>query len=290
LARFQIKQIYRYPVKSMQGEALTEALVTDNGIRFDRGWALRDEATGNISGAKRFPALLYCSARYLEDTNAGSVPHAEITMPDGRRVNTDDVRVHAELSEVVGRNVSLWPLQPASNAEHYRTKRPDNADLEQELHAMFALEPDEPLPDFANFAPAVLQELMEYASPRGTYFDAFPINILTEASLRRFQDFLPDATINAQRFRPNILLADDAGEVGLAENAWVGRTAQIGEVRLSVQTECPRCVVTTCDQPGLEKDPRIMRTLVRRTNQNLSIYADVARGGTVRLGDELNLL
>ena len=80
-----VKEIWRYPVKSMAGGQLKDCRVTERGIPGDRGWALRDEEAKEIRGAKNFPVLMQCSARYLEEPNGGAVPQAEITLPDARR-------------------------------------------------------------------------------------------------------------------------------------------------------------------------------------------------------------
>ena len=61
-----VKQIYRYAVKSMAGERLDECTVGLLGIPGDRGWALRDETTGEITNGKNFPVLMQCAARYRE--------------------------------------------------------------------------------------------------------------------------------------------------------------------------------------------------------------------------------
>ena len=286
---YRVDKIFRYPVKSMQGEALESAFLSERGIPLDRGWAVKSERSTNISGAKQFGALLYCSARYLTDTSAGAAPHVEITLPDGERVSTQDPNVHEALSDLVGEAVTLWPLQPKENAEHYRMARPEGADLEAEMRAAFALEPDEPLPDLTKFPEEVVKELLEYASPRGTYFDAYPLNILTRASIRHLQSLLPGVAIDERRFRPNILLEDDAGATRPAEFDWVGRKASIGEATVEVEMECPRCVMATRDQPGLENAPTIMRTLVKEMGQNLSVYAVVEKEGLVRVGDALTV-
>jgi len=285
MVQFRVAAINRYPVKSMRGEALDATIITSDGIPFDRGWAIKDEKSGNITGAKRFGKLLGCSARYLEGTNAGLVPHAEITLPNGRTINTDDSAVNKTLSDVLSHPVSLWPIEPADNEEHYRINRAEDADLEQEFRTTSALLPDEPLPDLSNFPPELLQELTSYASPRGTYFDAFPINLLTQASLRRLEDLLPEATVGTHRFRPNILLEDDEALRQTAELEWVGHVMNIDGVRLSIVAECPRCIMVTREQPGYEKCPDVMRTLVRETQQNFGIYATVKQEGKISVGD-----
>src|SRR5439155_20376 len=128
------------------------------GIPGDRGWAVRDEAAGEIRGAKKLPALLLLGARYLEEPVADRIPPAEITFPDGGRVRTDAPEAAARLTELLGRRVTLWPLRPPDDRPHYRRGLPDHPDFETELRAIFGRLPDEPLPDLAVFPP----ELFEY--------------------------------------------------------------------------------------------------------------------------------
>jgi uncharacterized protein YcbX len=51
----------------------------------------------------------------------------------------------------------------------------------------------------------------------------------------------------------------------------------------------PRCGMTIQAQAGLEKDPSILRTIVRDADQNLGIYANVIKSGEVKLGDLVEL-
>jgi uncharacterized protein YcbX len=285
---FTVKEIWRYPVKSMQGERLSETVLTAGGVPLDRGWAVRDEVTQTIVGAKKIGELLNCAARYIEGSNAGAVPHVEITLPDGNTVRSDDDKVHAALSDALGQDVTLWPLQPADNKEHYRTKNAPE-DMEAEMRAIFALEPGEPLPDFSTFPPDVLGELMEFATPVGTYFDAFPLDILTEASLQHLQTLTPDSNLDIRRFRPNIVVGDSGDTVGLEEAKWVGRPVTIGNAKIDAVMECPRCIMTTRAQGDLPRDASIMRAMVAHTAQNLSIYCNISKPGRVTEGDAITL-
>lgn len=277
----RVKELWRYPVKSMGGERLTEAVLTEQGILHDRGWAVRDEDARTIRGAKLFGALMHCQARYLPETDAGLVPHAEITLPDGEVINTDDSRIHGRLSDLLDHRVTLWPLQPAEDEDHYRNNKPE-ADWRAAMRRTFALTDDEPLPDLSAFPIKLSRELVQFASPRGSYFDAFPINILTEASLRHLQTFLPQSQLDVRRFRPNILIADEDETTGLLENAWIGQDMTVGDVTLRVGLGCPRCIMVTRAQGDLPEDTTIMRALVRETNHSLSVYAEVLKTGLLR--------
>ena len=78
-----VKQIRRYPVKSMGGEVLESVQLTAAGLVGDRAWAIRDEVRGQIVGAKKLPGLMNFKARYTQPPAASGSSPAEITFPDG---------------------------------------------------------------------------------------------------------------------------------------------------------------------------------------------------------------
>ena len=92
----KILELWRYPVKSLQGEQLDEAVVTPTGIEGDRARAIFDVDTGLGLTARRVPALLYGRARSL----AGD--RVAIELPDGSLAADDDA-----LSRWLGRAVTL---------------------------------------------------------------------------------------------------------------------------------------------------------------------------------------
>ena len=92
----RVAEIWRYPVKSLQGERLDAADVTAGGIEGDRRFAIYDLETGFGLTARRMPELLFAGAR-LRDGNA-----PEITLPDGSIATDDDA-----LSAWLGRRVVL---------------------------------------------------------------------------------------------------------------------------------------------------------------------------------------
>jgi len=92
----RVVELWRYPVKSLQGERLESAFVGTAGIIGDRQWAIVDLATGLTLTARREPALLFAAARW-----AGP-DEVVIELPDGS-VAADD----AALSAWLGRPVEL---------------------------------------------------------------------------------------------------------------------------------------------------------------------------------------
>lgn len=92
----RVLELWRYPVKSLQGERLDSVLVGEDGLEGDRQYAIYDVATGLGLTARRLPELLFAAARLREDGTP------EITLPDGTAAEDD-----AALSTWLGRPVAL---------------------------------------------------------------------------------------------------------------------------------------------------------------------------------------
>ena len=270
--------IYRYPVKSMMGETLSEADIGEAGIVGDRGWAVRDEQRGGIRGGKKIPQLMTLAAQ--------SGPAAPIiAAPDGDSASAGSESINEWLSDKLGHPVTLWPLLPAEQLDHYRRGAPDTEDFEQELRAVFGRLPEEPLPDLTGF-----EELLEFESPPGTYFDAFPISIMSQQSLATMNQLDGESRFDVRRFRPNLLVDIPDTEHPFPEQAWVGKTLSIGSVTLKVDMTCPRCSMTTHGFDDLPQDAQIMRKLVTNSEGNLGIYASAVHAGTVSVGDSVSMM
>ena len=115
--RVRVTELWRYPVKSLQGERLTSVELTPQGLAGDRGWALFDVETGLGLTARRYPALLHAFARVRAD---GGV---DITLPDGSVATDDDA-----LSAWLGRPVILRAATDATGPRRY--ENPDDIESE----------------------------------------------------------------------------------------------------------------------------------------------------------------
>ncbi len=283
--RTTIASIFRYPIKSMGGHPLDEALLTVNGIPGDRAWALKDEELASIKGGKRHPSLMGMSAEFEQEPDDSNVsPPAQIRLADGSVIHTNDADAEEKLSRALGTKVTLWPILPKEQLDHYRRAAPDpSVDAQRSLREIFARTPDEPLPNLRGFP----KELFEYESPPGTYFDAFPLLLISKASLQSLEDHSDQSKFDVRRFRPNILLETD--KAGYPEEEWAGKSGRIGTAKLKFEIACPRCIMTTHGFDDLPKDPRVMRTLVQANNGNLGIYASVVEAGMIAVGDSLIL-
>lgn len=305
----QVRSVHRYPVKSMVGESLASAAVGLDGLVGDRAFALRDERAGEIRGGKKLPRLMLCSARYASEPVPSRLPQALITLPDGTETSTDDPAAARQLSALLGREVRICPLEPATNKEHYRRVLPGAglaAALSQikplhklvmraatvagpsaaDLRRDFGREQGEPLPDLSVFP----LDTIGFVGPLGTYFDAFPIHLVTTGSLAALRAKRPASDWDERRFRANFVIATPPELVEAVEANWAGKVLRCGEVELECTVPTPRCSMVTQAQPDLAKDTELLRTIVREAQQNVGIYARVRKPGRVAAGDAVELV
>ena len=279
----RLREIWRYPVKSMVGGTVESADLSVLGVVGDRHWAVRSLELGGIRGAKRIGDLMKFSAAYTDGTRV------RITLPDGSTVHSDDADVDARISTVLGHRVALESLPADGNLDHFRRGPGGGGDPVQELRDIFGREADEPLPDFSAFPP----EVVEFESPPGTHYDCWPLLVMTTSAVRSLAAALPGSNTDIRRFRPS-LVVDTGDDAGHPEFSWTGRTAVIGGDSgplIEFLKPCPRCVMTTREVAGgIPADKQVLRHIVRDLDQNLGVYARITRPGPVRTGDEVRFL
>jgi uncharacterized protein len=115
-----VVSLWRYPVKSMQGEELNGSAVGEQGLVGDRTYALIDVATGMTVSAKnprKWGKMFDCRAALGEAEDLRTV---KITLPDGSLMTGDVEEVNQRLSALFDREVKLETLAPAkSSLEEY---------------------------------------------------------------------------------------------------------------------------------------------------------------------------
>jgi uncharacterized protein YcbX len=283
----RIAELWRYPVKSMGGTPVDAVTVDDRGVHADRLWAVRDLDLGAVTTGRRLPMLLGCTARFAEEPRAdagpGRVTEVVVTFPDGEELRSDDPAIHARLSALTKKHVQLVPLPPREDRAAYRGVFANQADLRRQ----FDIPEGDPLPDLSMFPVRRLAELARYATPVGTFADAYPLHVLTRASLDLMAREAPQATFDVRRFRPSIVV--DTGEApGLVEFGWCGGTLTSADgVAFAPEIPTIRCSMPTRTQPGLAAEPDVIRTVSKHADRCLGVYADVVSGGRLAVGDEL---
>ena len=273
-----VKALWRYPVKSMAGNKLDEAAITEGGILGDRAYAVIDGTSGRVGSAKtpkKWAALMALAADFVSPPEPGApLPPVRIVWPDGTEAASDGGTADARLSETLGRPVTLT------------AERPETVSLER----LDPLADEETIVDIGELMMA------------GRFSDYAALHLITTATMAHLAELRPESKFNARRFRPNVTIATPEGETGFVENDWVGRELAIGaDVRLRISDPTPRCSIPTLAQEDLAKDPQILRTIVEHNSLPVplldgeslpcaGVYAFVIQGGTVKRGDAVRVI
>jgi MOSC domain-containing protein len=287
-----IGALWRFPVKSMLGEELDAVDVSEGGIVGDRAYALIDRETGKVVSAKHpklWPHMLSCRAAFVEPPRPGDdLPPAQIELADSTKVMSDAADVDTVLSRFFGRDVELARSAPEDyTIDHYH---PDEENYDPEGHRDEVVE--------AKLGAAFFNERgLPSAVPEGSFFDLFPLSVLTTSTLHQLGELEPQSGFDARRFRMNVIV--DTPDQGFVENDWIGQTLAIGdEVKLGVAMPDPRCVMPSLAQgEDIPRDPQILKALARHNRLDVAgslypcagVYAVAAATGTIRKDDPVSL-
>jgi uncharacterized protein YcbX len=284
----EILSLHRYPVKSMLGEDLQACVVGERGLVGDRGYALLDVSDGIVASAKnprKWAARLGMSARYVAEPTPGVLPPVEITTTDGTVVRSDEPAVHEVLSTAIGRSVRLVSELPGA------------AQFEEVWPAMEGLAPQEFIDSTRSSTELGGESVSTLAlgllAPAGSFFDLAVLHVLTTSTLAHLGELSAGSDFDHRRYRPNLLVS--TSEDGFVEDDWVGTQIGVGEdLTIDVSMLTMRCIMTTLAQRDLAADPSTLRTLAKQHRRDIpglgtwacaGVYAGVASGGTVRVGD-----
>jgi uncharacterized protein YcbX len=287
-----IAAIYRYPVKSMQGETLTRTVLDERGVVGDRAYALLDVETGIVASAKvpkRWPSLLQFAAAFTAEPVRGEpAPPVTVTFPDGSTRRSDDPDIDQALSAVLGREVKLITVPPEGVGFEEIWPEIDDLAPQHVIDATTARREDT--------GEAISRFDVAAFAPPGRFYDLAALHVITESTLARLRELAPESRFEALRYRPNVVLAD-AGD-GFVENDWPGREMTLGDgVRVSYTFQTMRCIMTTLAQQDLPEDRDVLRTVARHNRVDIEkpevagrwacagVYADVTAGGELSVGD-----
>ena len=262
----RVATLSRYPVKSMLGEQLEEAVLGAAGLPFDRRYGLLDAASGYVATAKH-PRLW---RRLLQWSATAAGDRVRVTAPDGHTRDVDDPRLAEELTTDLGRTVTVAAARPPGS----EVERPDPEDvLEHGVEAAVA-------------APTL--EISQ-GSAADTFVDYAPVHLVTTTTLAHLG-------MDPARYRPNLVV--EADTAAFAETDWVGRELTVGGATLRVVLPTPRCSVPTLEHGDLPRAPEALRPLLTANRVDVpgfgvlpcaGVYAEVVHGGPVRRGDAVVL-
>jgi uncharacterized protein YcbX len=287
-----IRDLWRLHVKSMLGEEVEAADLSEGGIAGDRAYAVVDRETGKVASAKHpklWPDMLACRAAFVQPPRAGDeLPPVRIELADGNSVLSDAVDVDAVLSRFFGRDVEL--ARAAQNGYTIDQYHPDEENYDPEGHRDEVVE--------AQLGAAFFNARgLPSAVPEGSFFDLFPLSVLTTSTLDRLGELEPKSRFDVRRFRMNVIV--DTPARGFVENEWLGRTLAIGDdAQIGVAMPDPRCVMPSLAQEDLPRDPQVLKALARHNRIDVAgslypcagVYAVAGATGTIRAGDSVSLV
>ena len=252
-----VREIVRYPVKSMAGIATESAMLGWHGLDGDRRFAFR--RMGDAGGfpwlsASRLPELLLYQPIGLDESSGELIP-THVRTPGGSCLELRSAELKAEIGERLGSDVELMKLN----------------------HGMF----DE-----------ATMSVISLATIAGIGREVEHLQVGKGA--RRVSAAPPPLIdLDRRRFRANIFIETETREPFL-EDGWIGGTLVFGDndprpaVRVTMRDA--RCVMINFDPDTAEQDARIMKTVVRLNQNNAGVYGTVIRTGLIHAGDQVNLV
>jgi uncharacterized protein len=253
-----VAELWRHPVKSMKGEALTEAFVGFAGLYGDRVYAFQRSNLPKgfpFLTARQYPQMLRYGAVFLDRERMMLPPNlseAEAMPPGATPLYAETaatgVNVHAPTGQV-------WRVDDPALATH--------------------------LAEAASGDGAVTLLRSDRA-----FTDCRPISLMSTQTVQQLGREVK-ADLDRRRFRQNVYV-DLAEGPGYAEDQWVGRRLRLGKTaEVIVLGRDPRCKMITLDPDTATAMPDLMRCVSEQHGGTAGVYAAVVTEGTIRPGDSV---
>jgi uncharacterized protein YcbX len=271
-----IRELWRYPVKSMLGTAVNEIFISDRGGLGDRAWALRDVESGRIASAKKFPRLLEFRATYEVEPRRNKPGRVRIETPDGQALYPEDPDASGIISDMLGHALK-FENQANEDEKTSIDRRTVFGDV-----PVSQMKPDwtpETMPDYF--------QLM-----KSSFFEIGPVFVLASGSVEHLIKLQGGTVaIDRRRFRPNLFIDTPSDADRFVEDDWLDGTLAVGETLALAELQPTLwCVTSTLAQEELPRDPSILRTMAKEHKGCLGVYASVYSPGLVRVSDPVALL
>jgi uncharacterized protein YcbX len=237
-----ISELYIYPIKSLGGISLTEAVVEARGLRYDRRFMLVEPNGDFMTQRTNHQMALLDVAIGQNDVLRvwhRQRPNDVLELP--LRVPVQDTTVNQEWLKVnIWDSADVPALAVSEEADRWFSRV-----LDKTCRLVFMPETTHRAVD-----PAYARQ-----DDAVSFADGYPYLLIGQASLDTLNQRLADP-ITMQRFRPNIVVS---GSLPYEEDAW--QHFRVGGMDFYGVKPCARCVLTTLDpetgKPG--KEP--LRTL-----------------------------
>ncbi|OUS09658.1 MOSC domain-containing protein [Gammaproteobacteria bacterium 54_18_T64] len=256
-----IAALWRYPVKSMRGQAIEQAFVAYSGIYGDRLYAFTSSA-----GPGFFP---YLTGRETQD----------MLLYTPRFRQPDKALQPINWTEAEATSVGITPVFSSADELAMDVEAPDGT--------IYALDDPALARRLAASAGGGHEVALRHSQRAMT--DCRPLSLISlQTGLQLAEE--TGLNIDKRRFRANIHLDLLSGQ-GFAEDELVGRSLKLGDkVVLTIVERDPRCAMITYDPDTGEATPEILRHVSLHHQRNAGIYAAVVVEGMVKAGDRVELI
>lgn len=263
-----LSDIWIYPVKSLQGLRLSNAVIDRRGFKWDRHWMLVD-SDGLFVTQRQKPQMALFTVSLEHE-------HLLVSFPKKK-----DLQI--ELNQLTGQKLNVTVWQDSVNADLVGEKADQwFSDCLGETVRLVKM-PDE----------VQRQVDQDYAKPddQTGFSDGFPFLMLSRASIDDLNNRIDDKAqlMTVKRFRPNLVIN---GVEAYAEDNWHKIT--IGDINFRVVKPCSRCAITTVNPETAVKGSEPLLTLAkyRREGNKVFFGQNVIHDseGVLRQGDPLSVL
>lgn len=267
-----ISEINIYPIKSLGGISLKEAIIEEKGFQHDRRWMLVDE-NGQFLTQREHALMATFKVSLSENSLLITKDDDNLEIPFEPDSNEKaKVRIWDDLTEgvVYQDEINNWFSSHLKiNCRLVKMSRETRREVDQK-YAVFQSQ------DVVSFA------------------DGYPFLLIGESSLADLNSRL-EKQIPMNRFRPNLVVS---GADAFAEDNW--KKVKIGETVFHFVKPCARCVMTTIDQKtGISDGAEPLKTLskyrlVKKDGKSKVLFGEnlIAEtvGKTVKLGDKVEII
>ncbi|MGA9994341.1 MAG: MOSC domain-containing protein [Pyrinomonadaceae bacterium] len=256
-----VESLWRYPIKSMSGEEVTEAFMGFSGFYGDRCYAFK-----NSAARKGFPYLnANVQQQMLRYRPQFRYPERAMTPP-----NLIEAR-------------SIAPGVTPANAE------PNDLILDVVTPSGTVVAVDDPaLIEMLGDGLRGENHLTLVRSDRALT-DCRPVSLISLQTIRQVEAEL-GFSVDKRRFRANIYLNLASGG-GFAEDETVGRRLRIGSSAVMMVLERdPRCKMISLDPDTGEHNPEVFRKVAQAHDNFAGVYCAVLVEGVLTKGDSIHLL
>lgn len=231
----KISKIFIYPVKSLRGIEVKEAIIEERGFRHDRRWMVVDD-DGTFLSQRRFPRMSLISAKVLEQDDQGNAKVLELDCDD--MPFALEVPVLESSENLFHSTVRVWDDHVAGAYD-----QGDNA-ARWLKHAMRTRRNVRLVYMGPGCDRPVSEKYSVTKSDVTSFADGFPYLVISQASLNDLNTRM-DKALNFDRFRPNFVIT---GATPYQEDEMKLIDVEDGKAQFHFVKPCARCKMTTIDQ------------------------------------------